>query len=163
MNRESPADPRKTNGTSRQDIGDRLRRLRKSAKLTQSEVGAKLRVSKQAVSNWEKGIHAPSRRHRIALADLYGVRVEELPEQYNFIPDDTAAGTYRRTDVNPAKLTEARKDLSLTQREAGIRTGLSRNIISQYETGDRTPSSNAMLKLAEAYGKPLAWFMKNDT
>jgi len=41
-------------------FGDRLRRTRKALGLTQEEVGLRVDVSKQTVSNWENGHDVPS-------------------------------------------------------------------------------------------------------
>ena len=162
MNTEHPPTTKPPDKAPREELGARLRRLRRRAKLTQTQVGTRLQVTKQAISNWEKGIHEPHRRHKRALADLYGVPIVDISRRYDFIPDSPTAQPYRRTNVDRLKLLEARRNRDLTQKQAGERTGLSRTVISQYETGDRIPSANAVLKLATAYGKPLSWFMKDS-
>ncbi|MEW6423142.1 MAG: helix-turn-helix transcriptional regulator [Bacillota bacterium] len=42
------------------DVGDRIRRLRKSLKLNQIEFASRLRISKGFLSNLEKGVRKPS-------------------------------------------------------------------------------------------------------
>ena len=37
-------------------IGERIRYLRRERKLTQEELAEKLSVTRQAVSNWERGV-----------------------------------------------------------------------------------------------------------
>ena len=162
MNMEHPRAAKTPNRAPREELGARLRQLRRRAKLTQTQVGARLRVTKQTISNWEKGVNEPHRRRKRALADLYGVPIEDISRRYDFIPDSPTDQPYRRTNVDRLKLLEARRSLGLTQKQAGERAGMSRTIISQYEIGDRIPSTNAMLKLATAYGKPLSWFMKDS-
>ena len=146
----------------RKGLGARLRLLRRNARLTQAQVADRLSVTKQAVSNWEKGLHEPHRRHTRGLADLYGVEEEEISRRYDFVADNPQGLAYRRTDVDRLKLLDARLSLGLTQRQAGTLAELSSTVISHYETGDRIPSADSMLKLAAAYGKPLSWFMKHD-
>ena len=162
MNMERPPVTKTLNRPPREELGTRLRRLRRRAKLTQTQVGTRLQVTKQAISNWEKGIHEPHRRHRRALADLYGVPIEDISRRYDFIPDSPTAQPYRRTNVDCMKLLEARCCIGLTQKQAGEKAGMSKTVISRYETGARVPTANAMLKLAAAYGKPLSWFMKDS-
>ena len=162
MNIDSQTTAPKAGRVPRKELGDRLRVLRRGARLTQAEVAARLGVTKQAVSNWEKGLHEPHQRHARGLADLYGVHMEEISRPYDFMTDGSQGQTYRRTDVDRRKLVEARLNLGLTQQQAGMLAELSSTVISHYETGDRVPSPESMLKLAAAYGKPLAWFMKHN-
>ena len=161
MKTEHPPAAKTPNRPPREELGTRLRLLRRRAKLTQIQVGTRLQVTKQAISNWEKGIHEPHRRHRRALADLYGISLEDISRRYDFIPDSPTAQPYRRTNVDYLKLLEARCSLGLTQKQAGEKAGMSKTVISRYETGARVPTANAMFKLATAYGKPLSWFMKD--
>ena len=159
MNVDTPPEARSADGAPRKGFGARLRRLRRRAKLTRTQVAAKLHVTKQAISNWEKGLHEPHRKHRQALAEMYGVAEIEISRSYDFTPDSPGARTYKRTDLDRAKLIEARHSLSLTQQQAGKPAGLSKTAICQYDTGARVPRADAMLRLAAAYGKPISWFM----
>lgn len=59
-------------------IHERLLILRKRAQLTQSAVAAALGISNHAVCKWETGNARPDLGRVTALADLYGVSVEEL-------------------------------------------------------------------------------------
>ena len=161
MNTEHSPTTKPPDKASREELGSRLRQIRRHAKLTQTQVATRLKVTKQAISNWEKGINEPTRRHKQLLADLYGVTVEGISRRYDFILDHPEDKPYRRTDVDRLKLIEARHSLGLTQQEAGAQAGLSVKTVYHYETGARIPSTNAMLKMAAAYGKPLSWFMKD--
>ena len=161
MNLEHRPVAKTTDRAPREELGARLRQIRRHSKLTQTQVATRLKVTKQAISNWEKGKNEPTRRHKQLLADLYGVPVEGISRRYDFILDHPEAQPYRRTDVDRLKLIEARHSLGLTQQEAGAQAGLSVKTVYQYETGVRIPSTNAMLKMAAAYGKPLSWFMKD--
>jgi len=57
---------------------ENLQHLRKEAGLSQEEVAGKLFVSRQSVSKWENGAAEPGIESLKALADLYGVTVDEL-------------------------------------------------------------------------------------
>lgn len=52
--------------------------LRKKAGITQEQLAEKIGVSRQAIANWEKGDNTPDITKCIALADLYGVSIDEL-------------------------------------------------------------------------------------
>ena len=68
-------------------LGQRISLYRKKLNISQEELGARLGVSRQAVSKWESGASDPSTSNLLALARLYGVSAEELLRE--------AAGTQR--------------------------------------------------------------------
>lgn len=55
-----------------------LKRLRKSSKLTQEAVAERLNVSRQTVAKWETGESLPDIDSCIALANLYGVTIDDM-------------------------------------------------------------------------------------
>ena len=57
-----------------------LKDLRRSAGLSQNELGKKLNVSHAAVSNWERGLNQPLRKYPRLLALALEVSEEELRE-----------------------------------------------------------------------------------
>ena len=57
---------------------DRLIEFRKKAGLSQDELAEKLGVSRQAVSNWERGESLPDTENLMALAEIYDVSIDEL-------------------------------------------------------------------------------------
>lgn len=59
-------------------FGDRLQLLRLSNRLTQVQLAARLGVSKQSISNWEKGNMRPSVDMLEKIADLFGVQTDYL-------------------------------------------------------------------------------------
>lgn len=62
----------------RKTLGETLRERRAACRMTQEFVAESLGVSRQAVSKWESGKTDPSTANLLALADLYGIPVEEL-------------------------------------------------------------------------------------
>lgn len=61
-------------------LGENLQRLRKEKGLSQEDVAQKLFVSRQSVSKWENGNAEPGVDNLKALAELYGVTLDELME-----------------------------------------------------------------------------------
>ena len=59
-------------------VADKLRELRETSGMTQSQVAEALFVSRQAVSSWETGNTMPSIESCILLLDIYDVSLEEL-------------------------------------------------------------------------------------
>ncbi len=57
---------------------DRLQELRKSHGYSQEALSEKLGVSRQAVSKWERGESSPDTDNLIALADIYGITLDDI-------------------------------------------------------------------------------------
>ena len=60
------------------ETANRLYELRKKQGLSQEELAEKLGVSRQAVSKWERSESSPDTDNLIALAQLYGMSLDEL-------------------------------------------------------------------------------------
>ncbi len=69
---------RTENGGVAMSLGNRIQYYRKQHNLSQEELGARLFVSRQTVSQWETGQTAPSLDSLIRLHDLFGVSVDVL-------------------------------------------------------------------------------------
>lgn len=61
-------------------LGQRISTYRKTLGISQEELGARLGVSRQAVSKWETGAAAPDMENLLALAREFGVSVAELTQ-----------------------------------------------------------------------------------
>ena len=59
-------------------LGENLQRLRKEKGLSQEDVAQKLFVSRQSVSKWENGNAEPGVKDLTALADMFGVTLDEM-------------------------------------------------------------------------------------
>lgn len=74
-------------------LGQRISAYRRALGISQEELGARLGVSRQAVSKWETGAAAPDMENLLALAREFGVSVAELtatPEPP--IPEEPPSG-----------------------------------------------------------------------
>lgn len=76
------------------EIANRLVNLRKSNNLSQEALAAKLGISRQAVSKWERAEASPDTDNLILLARLYGVSLDELLSTEDEIPMPDDFGTY---------------------------------------------------------------------
>ena len=61
-------------------LGQRISRYRKELHISQEELGARLGVSRQAVSKWETDQSVPDMNNLLALAREFGVSLAELAE-----------------------------------------------------------------------------------
>jgi transcriptional regulator with XRE-family HTH domain len=59
-------------------IGERVHRLRRAKGLTRTELAERLRVSRQRLGNWERGLNTPTLGVLPSLARELGVTVDEL-------------------------------------------------------------------------------------
>ena len=60
------------------DFGENLRKLRKGRNMTQSELGAKIGLSKAVISKYETGLGYPSFDVLISIAKFFGVTTDFL-------------------------------------------------------------------------------------
>lgn len=61
-------------------IGDVIRNLRTASSMTQSELGNRMGVIKQTISNWEKNISTPNIEAIVKLAKIFNVPTDFLLE-----------------------------------------------------------------------------------
>ncbi|RDV30953.1 helix-turn-helix domain-containing protein [Lysinibacillus capsici] len=59
-------------------VGERIKFFRKQKKMTQKELGGKINKSDNTISNYEKGIIAPSQDALFALAEALDIKVDDL-------------------------------------------------------------------------------------
>lgn len=60
------------------ETADRFYQYRKSIGMSQEELAAKIGVSRQAISKWERAESSPDTDNLIALAKLYNITIDEL-------------------------------------------------------------------------------------
>ena len=67
------------------ETANRLYELRKKNGYSQEELAAKLGLSRQAVSKWERAEASPDTDNLVELAKLYGISLDELLEKSKLI------------------------------------------------------------------------------
>ena len=72
------SDIRKEKSDIKKSLGEVLKEHRINCNMTQEFVAEAVGVSRQAVSKWENGTSEPSTSNLIALANLYGISVDEI-------------------------------------------------------------------------------------
>lgn len=60
------------------EFKEKLIRLRKSRKLSQVDLAKEIGIGWRSYQNYELGLHEPRRSTMIALADFYGISLDEL-------------------------------------------------------------------------------------
>ena len=59
-------------------LGERIKELRRKNGFSQEKIAELVGISRQAVTKWEAGQSAPSMANLLALAELFGVSLDEL-------------------------------------------------------------------------------------
>lgn len=80
-------------------IADRLAKLRRDHGYSQEGLAAELNLTRQAVSRWERGESLPDTENLIALADLYGVSLDELVRPGARVEPSEEEGTPEHDDL----------------------------------------------------------------
>ena len=144
-------------------VGNRLRRSRKNAGITQAEVAPLIPVSVQTIRNWESGKYEPPPQAIHRLAQIYGIEVSSLFEDLRPPVPTTkrmpARGfRYDRVPIDSEKLASARRQANLTQAQASKAVGISLSTIRRYETGKANPEAKVLKLLADLYGRSVDCF-----
>ncbi|MEG1840199.1 MAG: helix-turn-helix domain-containing protein [Raoultibacter sp.] len=107
------------------EIAERLAKRRREAGFSQEELAARLSVSRQAVSKWERSESSPDTDNLIALAKIYGVSLDDLlyvdeaiAEDVSYeavdrgaaVPTDAAAGTVSKEASKGNRVAAALED-----------------------------------------------------
>ena len=59
-------------------LSDRIRALRKEHGYSQEQMARKLHLTQGAISQWENGLTVPAADQLIAIADVFGITVDDL-------------------------------------------------------------------------------------
>ena len=86
-------------------FNEKLISLRKSMGLSQEELGAELKVSRQTISKWESGQSYPDFQRLVLLSDYFGRTLDELVR-------DVDVADVRAKNVNNEKLDSIYSDIN---------------------------------------------------
>jgi len=62
-------------------LGNKINHFRQSAGLTQEQLAEKMNVTRQTVSNWERGINEPDFDSLCRLAKVFGITLNDFTEE----------------------------------------------------------------------------------
>ena len=102
------------------EIANRLVELRKKAGLSQEELAAKIGLSRQAVSKWERAEASPDTDNLICLAKLYGVSLDELLNSDESVEDIAREQKERQEEKDAPEKTENNREIHSTCPEGEI-------------------------------------------
>lgn len=100
------------------EIANRLVQLRKSNNLSQEELAAKIGISRQAVSKWERAEASPDTDNLISLSKIYNVSLDDLlkseDEEYEYVVEEQEGSNGARPEYFQPKPLEI-EDVSQQQ------------------------------------------------
>lgn len=115
------------------ETAKRLYEYRKAHGYSQEELAAKIGVSRQAISKWERSESSPDTDNLIALAQLYGVSLDTL----------LMGSEAPKKDTGAENETEKDSDLNNEQENADQTNEVPENEAPENESSDLTPPSPA--------------------
>ena len=60
------------------NVGEKIKKIRKMAGMTQEELAEKMNVSRQTISKWEKEISSPDLESAIVLCELFVISLDDF-------------------------------------------------------------------------------------
>ena len=91
------------------NFNEKLISLRKSMGLSQEELGAELKVSRQTISKWESAQSYPDFQRLVLLSDFFGLTLDELVR-------DVDVADVRARNANNEKLDSIYNDVGLAKK-----------------------------------------------
>ncbi len=136
---------------------EKLLKLRKDLGLKQSEVAAQIYVRNRTISAWEQGANSPSTELLIDLVKLYGMSLDDL------FSEEIAEAQQESIDVQSVflefpfheKLVMLRRQTGMTQGEMAGRLNTSVGTIGRWESGDKLPSVECLIRISKFFGIPI--------
>lgn len=101
------------------EIANRLYQYRKSMGISQEELAARIGVSRQAVSKWERAEASPDTDNLIELSRIYGVSLDEMLRGSDEAGDEAAPTQADDAGAEEAGETASDEDQGFTIRDSG--------------------------------------------
>ena len=141
-------------------FGDRLRQLRKDSHYSQAELGEKIGVSGQVISNWERGYSECNDVEAIIkLAQIFNVPVEGLIGFGKFDPGDDDYSRFVYDNSFPEKLKALLKEKQMDTYMLADKTGISESRLDEYIYQRRQPIAVDLIKISGFFDVSIDWLL----
>lgn len=127
-------------------VGDRIRQLRKSQDIKQTDLADAIGVTFTVISNIERGYSNPKPFMVERIAEFFNVPTDYLLGRTN----TRFRGT--RTSVVPERLSSLMEELAISSEELSDETGMELSVISDILAGEMQPSMPDLAVIASALG-----------
>lgn len=137
-------------GFMKNNFAEKLANLRAQKGLTQRQLGEMAGVAWSMISKYESGQSKPRLKVLMRLADALGVSLKELQSEEGGRPD------VELFDGFSSRLLELRHNKKISIRLLAKKTGIDASVLTEFELGETTPSTDDIYDLAEALGVPVS-------
>ncbi|KQC48671.1 hypothetical protein AP064_05630 [Candidatus Liberibacter solanacearum] len=148
-----------------EEIGMRIRDIRKAKGKTLEELAIMARTTKSAIGHYEKGRSSISIHYALFLRNEFGTSFDWIYDG-EIILKAHKPKSARCSVLDPVsiglRLKEKREQLGLNRIEFGKLVGLPCASVSRYESGKITPRITTAQAIKQAIGKPLDWIYFGD-
>lgn len=134
-------------------LDERLKNLRKSAGLSQSNLAEKLNVHTQTISKWERGVSEPDIGQLGEIAAILGVSLEKLFGCQE--GEKTYNGNFSAENLGQY-ISALRTQKSENQQKLAEICSVSSDAVSRWERGVTCPDINSLRLLAEHFDIPVS-------
>ena len=125
------------------EIAQRLAAMRREQGYSQEELAEKLGLSRQAVSKWERAESSPDTGNLIALADLYGVTLDELVRLSEIVEPDLQDDMRFEQQDKTASAEAQAQEAAVRANEAAVRAAQAAVAASQARVTAEQASASA--------------------
>lgn len=128
------------------NIGIRIKQLRKESGILQSELGEAACCSGQVISNIERGYSKPTPEQLIKIAEYFNI-----PTDYLLGKDDCrwiADAPYSRSDTLSKRISERMRYLQMDASSLAKAADLDETMCNSIISGDTKPNIDTLLKIA---------------
>lgn len=136
---------------------ERIKRARKTAKLTQEELAIKVNTTKGTISNYENGHSTPSNQMLVELSEILNVTTDYLLGK-----DDHETTNVQSFDIG-YKLKKLRLSRNITQKRFGEMFGLAESTISMYERDERKPDYDTLIHIADHFDVSVDYILGRES
>ena len=136
-----------------EEIGARLRLARNAVGLSQAEVAAKMGIGQNLLSGYEMGKNVPRLNVLLKLANLLEISLIDLIAQ-PYSPLNSPPKTFSE------RLYWLRTHYKESRLETAAKLNVEAGVYAKWELGVQTPSIAQLVKFAEVYGVSLDWLLK---
>lgn len=145
------------------DLGTVLAQLRKKKGLNQREFADIIGVSNGAVAMWETNKRQPDLQTLVKIASFYDVSVDYLLSNEDCVYTEEATSSKNTQNIALGeRLRQIRSLNNYTMSELSQKLGITIQSLTSYERGNRLPSLDLLIKLADFYGISLDTLVGRD-
>lgn len=128
------------------ELGFKIKELRKSKKITQKQLATMVSKSERMIQKYESGEVAPTISTFSQISNALGSTMKELMEE------DAHLEVIGKQEITiKERLKKLRKEKNLYQKELADKLNISRAVIASYETGKAVPSIDIIIRYADYF------------